>query len=137
MRLSRSVRVHVGDDDSSGLLFFGSIFRYVSEGEQQLFEALGHPAWAQIQEGTAAPVVHASCDFRAPARTGTELVQDIELVAGARSSMTFTHEFTSAASGELVAQARTVRCWVDLEHMVPQALPGWLSGAELTPSSIE
>jgi acyl-CoA thioesterase FadM len=126
VRIERRVRVHIGDDDSSGLMFFGTVFRYVSEGDQLLFERLGHPAWDQIRDGAAAPVVHASCDFLAPAKAGAELLQEIELRPGERSSMSFEHRFTAVADGTVVAMARTVRCWVDLAAMATQPLPSWL-----------
>ena len=118
-------RVYVGDDDMSGLIYFATYFRYMAEGDQECFEALGHPVWSQIADGVSAPAVHASCDFLAPARSGDRLRQQIRLTAGDRSSSTTEHTFVTD-SGVTVAQGRIVRAWVHLASMETRPVPPWL-----------
>lgn len=121
-------RVYLGDDDMSGLIYFATYFRYMAEGDQECFEALGHPVWDQIADGESAPAVHASCDFLAPARAGDRLRQQIRLVAGERSSSTTEHTFVTDA-GVTVARGRIVRAWVHLATMETRPVPPWLRDA--------
>lgn len=118
-------RVYVGDDDQSGLIYFATYFRYMAEGDQDYFAALGHPFWSQIAAGESGPAVHAACDFVAPARTGDTLRQQVRLVPGAGSSWATEHTFVDEA-GVTVAQGRIVRVWVDLATMETRPLPRWL-----------
>jgi YbgC/YbaW family acyl-CoA thioester hydrolase len=118
-------RVYVGDDDQSGLIYFATYFRYMAEGDQECFAALGYPFWSQIAAGESGPAVHAACDFVAPARTGDTLRQQIRLLPGASSSCTTEHTFIDEG-GVTVARGRIVRAWVDLTTMQTRPLPPWL-----------
>ena len=118
---SRSRTVYFGDDDSSGLIYFPAYFQYMSEGDQELLAELGFPVHEQVAVRVTAPVVHAECDYVAPARAGDLLAQRIELAVGARTSTVTEHEFRR---GELVvAKGRIVRAWVDLDRMQPVEVP--------------
>lgn len=121
-------RVYLGDDDMSGLIYFATYFRYMAEGDQECFEALGHPVWSQIAAGESAPAVHASCDFLAPARSGDRLRQQIRLTPGGRSSCTTEHTFVTE-EGVTVARGRIVRAWVHLATMETTPVPRWLHDA--------
>lgn len=122
---TRQRRVLVGDDDASGIIFFASYFHYMAEGDQELFEALGHPIWDQIDTGEAGPAVNATCDYLSPARSGDLLRQTVRLVAGAHTSVRTEHEWT-LDSGVVTARGRITRCWVDLASMTKLPLPAWI-----------
>jgi acyl-CoA thioesterase FadM len=123
--LTRERTVFVGDDDASGLIFFAMYFHYMAEGDQELFESIGHPIWGQIADGTAGPAVNATCDYLAPARAGDRLLQTIRLVAGSRSSVRTEHEWT-LPSGTVAARGRITRAWVDLATMETVPAPAWI-----------
>lgn len=121
----RTRTVYVGEDDLSGLIYFPSYYLYMSEGDQELFQRLGHAVWDHIPEGQAGPAVHTECQYLRPVHAGDRLTQTVQLMLGRRSSLTTVHEFADAA-GALVARGRLVRAWVDLATMRSIPLPDWL-----------
>ncbi|HZQ28197.1 MAG TPA: thioesterase family protein [Acidimicrobiales bacterium] len=125
MPFERRRTVYLGDDDLSGLIFFASYFRYMSEGDQDYMEALGHPVAEHAGSGTTCPAVHAECDFVAPTGAGDSILQHIRIVPGGRTSFTCEHEFTNQ-EGTVVGRGRIVRVWVDMSTMKPQPLPEWV-----------
>ncbi|MCR1781366.1 acyl-CoA thioesterase [Nocardioides carbamazepini] len=121
MTWSRTRPVFVGEDDASGLIYFPTYLHYMSEGEQLLFVELGFPVTQQIADRVAMPVVHAECDYVAPARAGDVLTHSIELSVGRRSSVVCRHEFAKP-DGEVVARAHLVRVMTDLDTLRPVAV---------------
>lgn len=119
--------VYLGDDDSSGLIFFGVYFRYMSEGEQDYLAALGHPVAEHVRAGTSCPAVGSSCEFVSPAYGGDVLDHTIRLVAGRRTSFHSEHEFR--VGDRLVASGRINRVWTELSTMTAQPLPDWIRHA--------
>jgi YbgC/YbaW family acyl-CoA thioester hydrolase len=124
--LERKRRVLVGDDDMSGLIYYPVIYQYMSEGEQELFEELGHPSWTDIAAGIAAPVVHSECDYRSATRAGEVLTHRVDLHVGRRTSIRFHHRF-AGHDGREVFDGTVVRVWVDLSSMEPVPVPEWLA----------
>jgi acyl-CoA thioesterase FadM len=119
--------VYLGDDDSSSLIYFVSYFRYMAEGDQDMFDALGQPVMRHIPTGFSCPSVSSNCDFISPARAGDTIVQTVRITCGARTSFTCEHEFTVA--GVTVARGRVARVWVNLSTMTPEPLPEWVRSA--------
>jgi YbgC/YbaW family acyl-CoA thioester hydrolase len=115
MSFHRQRRVYVGDDDASGLIFFPMYFHYMNEGEQDFFARLDLPVAAQIRNRHAMPVVHAECDYVSAAIAGDVLDHSMYATTGARSSVTFRHEFRRSA--DLVARALIVRAYTDLDSL--------------------
>lgn len=130
-------QVFVGDDDLSGLIFFDTYRRWMSEGDQQLFTQQGHPVWEDLSAGFGAPVVRSELDCHAPARSGDLMEQEIVLHAAGRSSFSTTHRFT--CRGSVVATGKNIRVWVDLATMTPCPAPDWtrLGSDDPDPSSTD
>lgn len=120
-------RVFVGDDDYSGLIFFNTYRRWMSEGDQQLFTVLGHPVWEDLADGWGAPVVHSELDCHVAARSGDELVQEVVLREARRTSFSTTHTFSR--DGQVLATGTNVRVWVELATMAPRTAPPWTRSA--------
>ncbi|MDT7615318.1 MAG: 4-hydroxybenzoyl-CoA thioesterase [Pseudonocardiales bacterium] len=130
MKWERTRMVYFGDDDSSGLIYFPSYFQYMSEGDQEVFAAIGYAVPDQVASGITAPTVHVECDYFAPARAGDVLTQRVVVTAGEKSSVTCEHEFHN---GDVrVARGRIVRAFVDLDSMrtvdVPDGFRAAVSG---------
>ncbi len=124
---SRTRTVYFGDDDSSGLIYFPAYFQYMSEGDQEVFAALGFPVHEQVAARITAPTVHVECDYLAPARAGDVLAHRLSLRAGRRTSIITEHEFRR---GEvMVARGRIVRAFVNLDGMRPVEVPAALRAA--------
>lgn len=121
MRWQRTRTVLFGDDDSSGLVYFPSYFQYMSEGDQEVFAAIGYPAHEQVAARITSPTVHVECDYLAPARAGDVLSQHVVMTAGGRASVTSEHEFR--CGDVVVARGRIVRAFVDLDAMTTVEVP--------------
>src|SRR5499426_3698414 len=83
--------------------------------------------WREVT-GTPSPhtrviIARAECDYRAPARFGDEL--EVRLLVGdvGRSSFTLIYEIVQAASGQLVANGKTVMVSYDYGAERPVPLP--------------
>jgi acyl-CoA thioesterase FadM len=121
MTWTRTRPVYVGDDDSSGIIYFPSYFHYMSEGDQLLFAELGMPVYEQLAGGVGMPTVHVECDYLAPARAGDVLTHAVRVVAGPRSSVITEHEFSKG--DVLLARGRIVRAYTDMAQMAAVPLP--------------
>ena len=60
-------------------------------------------------------MARAEIDFRAQARPGDDLEVRLALAAFGRTSLTYEYEIVEAATGRLVAEARTVQVWIDYD----------------------
>jgi acyl-CoA thioester hydrolase len=76
--------------------------------------------WRQLGGGSGLPgagtiMVHAECDYRAPAVVHDELEIRLRLSAIGRSSFTFQYEVVNAATGLRLAEATTVNVTYDYQ----------------------
>ena len=74
--------------------------------------------WRQLGGGTSLPgaatiVVHAECDYRAPAFVHDELELRLRVGEIGRSSFTFLYEIVNAETGQRVAEGKTVNVTFD------------------------
>ena len=133
-RIERTV--YLGDDDSSSLIYFVSYFKYMAEGDQDFFEALGEPVMKHIDTGESCPTVSSNCDFISPARAGDSVVQTVRITDPSRTSFRCEHEFS--VDGTTVARGSVVRVWVNLTTMRPEPLPEWVrSAAYRDPTAVD
>ena len=63
--------------------------------------------------GASAVIVHAECDYRAPALAHDPLEVRLNLGGIGRSSVTLTYEIANATTGVLLAEGRTVSVTLD------------------------
>jgi acyl-CoA thioester hydrolase len=68
-------------------------------------------------------IVHAACDYKAPAHVGDELDISVVLAAIGRSSVTLTYTIVDAASRELIALGKTVNVTVDADMKTTIPVP--------------
>lgn len=122
--LTSERNVYIGDDDASGLIYFNSYFRYMSEADQDFFNLVGQPLIESIRLGTSCPCVNAECAYIKPVRAGDSLTQVTSLESPGRTSFRMVHNFYLA--GELAAQGALSRVWTDLNTMTSSPLPDWL-----------
>lgn len=120
---SRRRLIYLGEDDGSGLLFFPTVFHYMSEAEQLFWDSYGYPITSQIEDGYAAPAVHASCDYKKATKAGDALRQEVRMTPGSDTSYRVEHSFFDDG-GQLALSGTMVRVFVDLGSMTPKAIPG-------------
>lgn len=86
-------------------------------------------AWWRLLGGTlgfpgaSTLIVHAECDYRAPSFLNDELEVRLQLAALGRSSITLAYEIVNVASGQKVAEGRTVNVTVDPDTHATIPLP--------------
>jgi acyl-CoA thioester hydrolase len=74
--------------------------------------------WRHLGGGSGFPgahtvIVHASCDYRAPAFLNDELDIRVRLASVGRSSVTLTYEIVNATTGLTIVEGKTVNVTVD------------------------
>jgi acyl-CoA thioester hydrolase len=82
------------------------------------FEQCRFEWWRNLGAGTGMPgagaiIVHASCNYRAPSYVSDELEVRLAVAALGNSSVTLDYEIVNAASGQQVADGRTVNVAFD------------------------
>lgn len=92
------------------------------------FEQCRFALWKELGGGTGLPgagtiMVHAECDYRAPAFVHDELDVRLKLAATGRSSFTFHYEIVNAASGQRLAEGKTVNVTYDYAAAATIPLP--------------
>ena len=94
--------------------------------------------WKRLGGGSGFPgantvIVHASCDYRAPAFLNDELDIRVMLAGVGRSSVTLTYEIVNAATGQTIVEGKTVNVTVDASGTktipVPERTRALLAGA--------
>ena len=68
-------------------------------------------------------IVHAECDYRAPALAHDQLEVRLNLAGIGRSSVTLTYEIVNAATGVRLAEGRTVNVTLDPDTRQPIPVP--------------
>jgi len=63
--------------------------------------------------GAATVIVHAACDYRAPAHVHEELEVRLKLGAIGRTSVTLSYEIVNVATGQRLAEGQTVNVTLD------------------------
>lgn len=126
-------QVYIGDDDASGLIYFNSYFRYMSEADQEFFVTVGQPLIESIRSGVSCPCVNAECAYIHPVRAGDTLTQVTTLEYPGRTSFKMVHRFYLGDT--LAAEGRLSRVWTDLTGMTSTPLPQWLRELSSPPPS--
>jgi acyl-CoA thioester hydrolase len=112
--------VRFRDCDMMGHANHAAYFTYMEQCRFALWRQMGGGTGLP---GTATIVVHAECDYRAPAFVHDEL--DIRLKVGdiGRTSFTFHYEIVNAGTGQRVADGKTVNVTFDYTANRPVPIP--------------
>jgi acyl-CoA thioester hydrolase len=112
--------VRFRDCDAMGHVNHAVYFTYF---EQCRFAVWKHLGGGSGMPGAGTIMVHAECDYRAPAFVHDELEIAVRLTAIGRSSFTFEYEITNVTSGQSVAVGRTVNVTYDYAANRTIAIP--------------
>jgi acyl-CoA thioester hydrolase len=117
---SHRLAVRFSDCDLLGHVNHAIYFTYFEQCRFEWWRRLGGTTG---MPGVGAIIVHAACNFRAPAFASEEL--EIRLGVGAigTSSITLDYEILNVASGALIADGRTVIVAYDYEARRSMPLP--------------
>ena len=112
--------VRFADCDMQGHVNHANYFTYLEQCRLSWWRSLGS---GRGIAGTATSIVHAECDYEAPAYVHEELEIRLALERLGTSSVTLTYEITNVATGRRLARGRTVNVTVDPETQRPIPLP--------------
>jgi YbgC/YbaW family acyl-CoA thioester hydrolase len=74
------VTIERGDCDEAGIVFYPNYFYWFDCAFQRLLRSRGlSQRELRKRFGTVTPIVHAHCDFKAPARYDSELVMEVDM----------------------------------------------------------
>jgi acyl-CoA thioester hydrolase len=122
-RFSTGVRVRLPETDAFGIVFHGYFYTYFDVARMDYIRNLGLMEHIRPTGGLTNTIVHASADFRSPARFDDELVVHARISEFGRTSFTFQFAITHKAEGRLVAEGRTVHVILDEHTWRPTPVP--------------
>jgi len=115
-------RVEFYETDMAGIVHFSNFFRYMESCEHAFLRSLDHELHGQL-EGieTGWPRVHATCDYRAPARFGDLL--SIRLFIGEVRNRSVRYRFEVSRDEALIAEGSIAAAHVALTPEGIKAVP--------------
>lgn len=117
------VRVRYADTDAMGVVYYANYLAYFEAARVEFLRAMGVSYRALEEQGMAAPVVEASCRYRAPARFDDQLVIRTRLAELKRVSFAFEYEIVREPDQVTIAQGRTHHACVNLATLRPVPIP--------------
>ena len=119
------IRVHWGDCDPAGIVFYPRYFEYFNACTEMLFEqALGSKKieWTRAFGIVGIPMVDTRARFLVPSRYGDELLVESHVEAFRRTSFEIRHRVMKA--GELAVEGFETRVWTGHDADEPERLRG-------------
>ena len=104
-------RVHWGDCDPAGIIFYPTYFRWMDAATWAFMESVGYDAKRMRAEHLAMPLVAASCDFLAPAEQGDHCEVRSRIVRFGGKSFTLAHDIVRVAGAATLAKGSETRVW--------------------------
>jgi len=121
-RYSSEIRVRLPETDALGVVYHGYFLTYFDVARMDYLRALG--LLERFRSGESLNlVVHASADFRSPARFDDVLVVRVRVRKIGDSSVTFDFRVEQKADGRLVAEGRSVHSFIDSATWAPTRVP--------------
>ena len=121
-KFSGEIRVRLSETDGLGVVYHGTLLHLLRRRED------GVPAGPGLLEPFKTGeslnlIVHASADFRSPARFDDVLLVHVRTAKLGDSSVTFEFRVELKADGRLIAEGRSVRSCIDSKTWKPPRVP--------------
>ena len=120
---STEIRVRLPETDAMGIAFHGSFFTYFDVGRMDYLRNLGLTEANRPTRGFSNVVVHASCDFKSPARFDDPLVVQVRISEIGRTSFRFDFQITHKSENRPVAQGCSIHVALDEKTWKPIPVP--------------
>jgi acyl-CoA thioester hydrolase len=121
-KFSTEIRVRLPETDGLGVVYHGCFFTYFDVARMDYLRALG--LLEQFRTGESLNlIVHASADFRSPARFDDVLLVHARVLKIGESSVTFEFRVDLMPDGRLVAEGRSVHSFIDSKSWQPTRVP--------------
>lgn len=111
---STSNRIRLHDTDTSGILYFGSLFRLTNDALEDFVDHIGTSYLEVLEKSSYAFVVaHIEADYQIPLRLGDRV--ELRIIVGrlGTSSFTILYEIFKIEDETLVATAKSVHVTID------------------------
>lgn len=134
-------QVEFSETDMAGIMHYSNFFRFMESAEHGFYRSLGFSVVPRnVEPKIGFPRVHASCDFRKPARFEDILEVHLMVKEKRSKSLVYLIRFTNLSRQpvEICAEGQlTVVCVVmDKEGMKAAALPDFMHQIEPAPPDL-
>jgi acyl-CoA thioester hydrolase len=121
-KFSTEIRVRLPETDSLGVVYHGCFLTYFDVARMDYLRGLG--LLEKFRKGESLNlVVHASADFRSPARFDEVLVVHVRVRRIGETSVHFEFRVVLKTDGRLVAEGRSVHSFIDSATWQPMRVP--------------
>jgi len=121
-KFSSEIRVRLSETDTLGVAYHATFFTYFDVAKMDYLRARG--LLEEFRTGESLNlIVHASADFRSPARFDDVLLVRVRVARFGESSATFEFRAELKADGRLVAEGRSVVAFIDSKTWKPSRVP--------------
>jgi acyl-CoA thioester hydrolase len=121
-KFSSEIRVRLPETDSLGVVYHGTFLTYFDVARMDYLRGLG--LLERFRKGESLNlVVHASADFKSPARFDDVLIVHVRVRKIGDSSVHFDFRVNHKADGRLVAEGRSVHSFIDSKDWQPTRVP--------------
>jgi 4-hydroxybenzoyl-CoA thioesterase len=103
------VKVHWGDTDPAGIVYYPNFYKWMDEATHELFSAIGHPTEELFNANIAFPLLETHCQFKRPVFYNTELVVKTEIEFIKEKVFKLVHQFY--CDGQMTGEGYEVRAW--------------------------
>lgn len=123
------VRVYIEDTDAGGIVYYVNYLKFMERARTELMRHLGFAKPAILDDGCLLVVHSLTTGYKRPARLDDALEVSAEVVALARTYLTFRQQIWRAA--ELLCEAEIKVACVSQETMKPVVIPDTMRAAIL------
>jgi len=121
-KFSHELRVRLSETDGLGVVYHGTFFTYFDVAKMEYLRTLGQLESFRTGESLNL-IVHASADFRSPARFDDLLLVRVRIAKLGASSVTFEFRVELKADGRLIAEGRSIASAIDSKTWKPTLVP--------------
>jgi len=121
-KFSTDIRVRLPETDALGVVYHGYFLTYFDVARMEYLRGLG--LLEQFRKGESLNlIVHASADFRSPARFDDVLVVHVRVSKIGNSSVSFEFQVKQKVDGRLVSEGKSVHSFIDSKSLRPHRVP--------------
>lgn len=121
-KFATEIRVRLPETDAVGVVYHGTFFTYFDVSRMDYLRNLG--LLEEFRAGDSLNlVVHASADFRSPAKFDDLLLVHTRVLKIGDSSVAFEFRVDRKTDGRLIAEGRSVHSFIDLKSWTPTRVP--------------
>ena len=133
------IRPLFADTDTAGVVYYGTMLRYLEEARTQAVESVGLVISEEFEQGYLYPVTHIDINYQGPARYGQVLCVTTEVTEIRRVRFRLDPRMYEKGSEAAVGRAMVWLACVDLDTRRPRRLSPRMAEAltTLTARSME